>query len=60
VLLRDGSVLVMGGYTASSTYANGVWMSSDGGVKWKRLTSNAWSKGNYFFISLVDPIPSEY
>ena len=47
----DGSIIVMGGY--SSAYINEVWKSTDGGVGWVLLTSNAWASGQFYFISVV-------
>ncbi len=50
MVLSDGSVLVLGGYTNSNVESNEVWKSNDGGVSWTLLTNNAWGTGGKSFI----------
>ncbi len=43
VVLADGSVLVLAGYTTSGiSYSNEVFKSIDGGANWALLTNSAW------------------
>jgi hypothetical protein len=39
VVLSDGSVLVMGGWTSGYVESKEVWKSSDKGVNWVLLTT---------------------
>ncbi len=44
VLMPDGSLVLMGGYTSGGTYNNDVWLSTDGGATWTLETvSPGWS-----------------
>ena len=52
VVLPDGSVLELGGYSNIGKYSNEVWRSSDKGANWALLTNTAWGTngGKYFLI----------
>jgi len=44
VILPDGRILLMGGYTSIGVYNNDVWQSMDGGNSWSLVTvSPGWS-----------------
>jgi hypothetical protein len=44
VMMPDGSIILMGGYSSSGGYRNDVWHSADDGATWTQMTiSPGWS-----------------
>ena len=56
VVLADGTILIMGGYTTGYTVMNDVWKSIDGGATWTLVTASAgWSvRGGHSSVVLAD------
>lgn len=52
VVLPDGSIVIMGGYTGSD-YLNDVWRSTDKGLTWTEMTSAAEWTARYYATSVV-------
>ena len=53
IVLAEGTILLMGGYTGSDRL-NDVWRSADNGVSWDRITSSAqWTARNVHTAALL-------
>ena len=55
VVLRDGTIVLMGGRDSHDTYLNDIWRSSDNGSTWSRVMDHAAWKGRYGHSSVVMP-----
>jgi PKD repeat protein len=55
VAMPDGSIVLMGGATATTTYKNDVWRSTDNGASWTQMTASAEWSARYRHTSVAMP-----
>ncbi len=55
VVLPDGSIVLMGGTTGTTTYRNDTWRSTDGGVTWTLLNASGGWTGRALSTSVATP-----
>jgi hypothetical protein len=53
VVLPDGSIVLMGGYSSTGGYKNDVWRSTDNGATWTQQTASAGWTARYRHTSVV-------